>query len=228
MGANLIDSEGVKNELRVQYTQAPKQDTTNGIVWDVETTVTSPDGELLDSQTGTISFDDSGALIESSITSVNNNGTEVTLDFGNKYSGVVSIANSEITASTISNGIIGGDLVGYEIDRNGEVVATFTNGKQSSVGKIALYHFQNDQGLDRLSGTEFAASSNSGEAFLYQNADGDNINGSEIMNFSLESSNIDMTTSLTELIVLQRSYDSSSKVITTADEMIQKALDMDA
>jgi flagellar hook protein FlgE len=227
MGASLIDSNGDKNELRVEYREAPTQPTT-GALWNVTTTVTSPDGQILDTQEGTITFNDSGALVGSTITSVNNNGTEVALDFGTDYSGVVGIANSDITGSTISDGTIGGDLVGYEVNQDGEVVATFTNGKQSSVGKIALYHFQNDQGLERLSGTQFAASSNSGEAFLYQDAEGNNINGSGLMNYSLESSNIDMTDSLTELIVLQRSYDSSSKVVTTADEMIQKALDMDA
>jgi len=227
MGASLIDSNGVANDLRVIYTQAETQPTV-GTVWNVTSTVTSPDGELLDTQNGTLTFNESGALVNSTLTSVNNNGTSVALDFGKDYSGVVGIANTDITASTSSDGTIGGDLVGYDVNQNGEVIATFTNGKQSSVGKIALYHFQNDQGLERLSGTQFTASSNSGDAFLYKDAEGNNINGSQIMNYSLENSNIDMTDSLTELIVLQRSYDSSSKVITTADEMIQKALDMDA
>jgi flagellar hook protein FlgE len=227
MGAKLIDSNGDQNQLKVEYAQSEKQPET-GIVWDVVSTVTSPDGTILDTQKGTLTFNESGALVNSTLTSVNNNGTQVALNFGKDYSGVVGIANSEITASTISDGKVSGELAGYAVDQNGEVIATFTNGEQSSVGKIALYHFQNDQGLERLSGTQFAASANSGKAFLYKDANGNNINGSELMNYSLENSNIDMTDSLTELIVLQRSYDSSSKVITTADEMIQKALDMDA
>jgi flagellar hook protein FlgE len=227
MGSELIDSNGETNELRVEYRQAEQQPAT-GALWDVVSTITSSDGTILDTQNGTLTFDESGALVNSTLTSVNNNGTEVALDFGNNYSGVVGIANTAITASTSSDGTVRGDLLGYDVNQNGEVIATFTNGRQSSVGKIALYHFQNDQGLERLSGTQFAASSNSGDAFLYQDSEGNNINGSDLMNYSLESSNIDMTDSLTELIVLQRSYDSNSKVVTTADEMIQKALDMDA
>jgi len=227
MGAELIDSEGVRNTLKIEFTQAEEQNDT-GIVWNTVATVTAPDGTVLDTQSGTISFDERGALVESTLTSVNNNGTQVALDFGTEFNGVVAIANSDITASTISDGTPSGDLVGYDINQNGEVVATFTNGKQSSVGKVALYHFQNDQGLERISGTKFAASANSGDAFFYTDANGNNINGSQIMNYSLEGSNVDMTVSLTELIILQRSYDSNSQVITTADEMVQKALNMDA
>ncbi|MCD6172764.1 MAG: flagellar hook protein FlgE, partial [Sulfurimonas sp.] len=120
------------------------------------------------------------------------------------------------------------DLEGYAINKNAEIIATFTNGIQSIVGKIAIYHFQNDQGLERLNGTKFAQGSNSGEAIFYKDATGQNIIGSDIVNFKLEGSNIDITYGMTELIILQRSFDANSKSITTADEMMQKALNMDA
>ena len=107
-------------------------------------------------------------------------------------------------------------------------IASFTNGIQSSVGKIAVYHFQNDQGLTRISGSNFSQSNNSGDAIFYTDTTGAYTSGSTITNSYLENSNVDMSKGLTELIIYQRSFDASSKLVTTADEMIQKALSMAA
>ncbi len=228
MSAGIIDADGNSNELRLEYTLSDTQNAT-GTRWDVTAVTTSADGETIyDTQSGVVEFDETGALISNSLTTIDNNGSPVTIDLGAQYSGIVSVANSDIISSSTADGAKSGDLIGYDVNMNGEVIATFTNGKQSSVGKIGIYHFQNDQGLDRVSGSLFSESSNSGNAFLYKNENGENIVGSEIRNFQLEGSNVDMTNGLTELIILQRSYDANSKSITTADEMMQKALEMDA
>jgi flagellar hook protein FlgE len=227
MGASVIDGENDRNELKLTFTK-PDEQTPPGTQWNVIATITSHDGETVyDTQEGQVSFDDSGALVSSTLTTIDNNGTAVEIDLGNGYDGVVSIDIPVVPGSSITDGTIGGDLEGYSINKNGEVIATFTNGRQSSVGRIAVYHFQNDQGLDRITGTRFAQSSNSGEAIFFKDETGQNIIGTEITNFKLESSNVDMSSGLTELIILQRSYDANSKSVTTADEMIQKALNMD-
>jgi flagellar hook protein FlgE len=228
MSAGVIDPQSNKNELHLEYTLSATQNPP-GTQWDVVATTQSLDGTTIyDTKTGKVSFDASGALISNTLPTLNNNGTPVKVDLGSGFSGIVSLANIDTYASSSADGTIGGELAGYDININGEVIATFTNGKQSSVGKVAVYHFQNDQGLDRVSGTRFAASSNSGKAVFYKDANGQNILGADLTNHKLETSNIDMTYGLTELIILQRSYDANSKSITTADEMMQKALDMDA
>jgi len=91
-----------------------------------------------------------------------------------------------------------------------------------------VYHFQNDQGLTRISGTRFTQSPNSGDAIFYKDAAGKNIIGTNLTNYKLEGSNIEMTYGITELIIMQRAYDANSKSITTSDQMMQKALSMDA
>jgi flagellar hook protein FlgE len=139
---------------------------------------------------------------------------------------VVSFDVPVVSSSSSANGTLAGDLVGYTINQNAEVIATFTNGEQSSIGKVAVFHFQNDQGLERLSGTRFAESSNSGRPIFYTDVNGENYNGSVVMNSKLETSNYEMATGLTQLIIMQRAFDASSKCITTADQMIQKALTM--
>jgi len=226
IGATVIDPDGVKNELKLTLTKSPVQ-SLPGSQWDVMAITQTLDGSTVyDTQTGTVAFDASGALIATTLTSIDNNGANVVLDFGSEYSGIVSMDAPITSGYSTTDGTVRGDLLGYEINRNAEVIATFSNGEQSSVGKIALYHFQNDQGLERVNGSTFRESANSGKPLFFQDANGNNILGADVINFKLENSNVRMEVSLTELIVQQRSFDSNSKVITTVDQMIQKALSM--
>ncbi len=228
MGAGIVDPQNNKNHLRLSFTKVVPQ-VLPGSQWDVVATTQTLDGNIIyDTKTGIATFDDRGALISHNLGSINNNGAQVAIDLGSGFDGVVSITNIPISSSSIADGTIGGDLQGYSVNKNAEVIATFTNGLQSSVGRIAVYHFRNEQGLDRASGARFFESENSGEAIFYKDASGQNIIGTDIANFNLEGSNVQMTSALTDLIIYQRAFDANSKSITTADEMMQKALQMDA
>ena len=228
MSAGVVDPQSNKNDLRLEFSLAATQ-TPPGTQWDVTATTKSLDGTTIyDTKTGKVSFDSSGALVSSTLTSIDNNGTPVAIDLGSAFGGVTAITNLPVSASSVADGTIGGDLSGYDINKNGEVIATFTNGMQSSVGKIAVYHFQNEQGLNRINGSRFEESTNSGKPLFFQDSNGENIIGTDIANFKLEGSNIEMSYGLTELITLQRAYDANSKSVTTADQMIQKALSMGA
>lgn len=228
IGAGVIDPLSNKNHLKLTFTQKAVQ-VIPGSQWDVVATTETLDGNTIyDTQVGEIHFDSSGGLILNTLSTIDNNGAPININLGSNFDGIVSISNKDITASSIADGTIGGDLAGYSINKNGEVIATFSNGEQSSVGKIAIYHFQNEQGLNRLSGSKFQESENSGAPIFYKDENGQNIIGTDITNFKLEGANIDLRYGLTELIILQRSYDANSKSISTADQMMQKALSMDA
>ena len=228
IGAAVVDPQGVKNHLRLEFEKDPVQ-APPGSQWNVTATTQTLDGSTIyDTKTGRVEFDSAGGLISSTLTTIDNNGAEVAMDLGSGFSGIVAINVPVVSGSSLADGTIGGDLMGYEINKNAEVIATFTNGMQSSVGKIAIYHFQNNQGLERLSGTRFQESSNSGKATFFKDANGQNIIGANVSNFQLENSNYKMEVGLTELIILQRAFDANSKSVTTADEMMQKALSMDA
>ena len=228
VSASVIDPDGSKNHLKLVFTKDSVQ-SSPGSQWNVTATTQTLEGDIVyDIQTGRVEFDAAGGLISSTLTSIDNNGASVAMDLGSGFSGIVATNTPVVVGSSQTDGIIGGDLMGYEINKNAEVIATFTNGIQSSVGKIAIFHFQNDQGLERISGTKFQESSNSGEPIFFTNENGQNIIGASIVNFKLEGSNYAMEVGLTELIILQRAFDANSKSITTADEMLQKALNMDA
>lgn len=242
ISAYAVDAQGNKNSIRLEFSKSDPQ-VLPGSQWDV--TATAQTSELTtsydpltrettyhpvaiyDTQTGVVSFDASGALISSTLGSLDNNGTSVSLNLGTSYGGIIS-SSADLSASSASNGKEGGELTGYDINKNGQIIATFSNGEQSSIGSVGVFHFANDRGLDRLSGTKFMASSNSGSPIFYKDANGQNILGTDLANYRIEGSNVTMEAGLTELIILQRAYDANAKSITTADEMLQKALNMRA
>ena len=226
MSIGVIDAKGVTNDLKLKF-KATVPQPASGSKWDLTATTKSKDSKsIYDTKTGVVSFDERGALISNTLKSINNNGSKISINLGTNFSGIVSLDNSEITSSSTADGFTDGNLTGYNINKNGEVIASFDNGQQSAVGQIAVYHFQNDQGLNRISGTQFGESSNSGKAMFYQDADKNNVIGATLSTNKLEDSNVDITNGLTDLIILQRSYDANAKSITTANEMLQKALDM--
>jgi flagellar hook protein FlgE len=227
MGSAVIDAQSNRNNLELVFTKDENQ-VPPGVQYNVVAQVTSADGSVVyDTQEGRVTFDEQGALINSTLSTIDNNGTPLNINLGESFNGIIAV-NSAVTSSSAADGTMGGDLVEYNVDGDGDIIASFSNGEQSSIGKLAVYHFQNDQGLSRINGSRFEQSPNSGDALFYKDANGNNVVGTQISNFNLESSNVDMTVGLTELIILQRSYDANSKSVTTADEMIQKALDMDA
>ena len=151
---------------------------------------------------------------------LDNNGSPVTVDLGSEFSGLISNDGPSVTSYSKNDGTVGGELNGYSFSRNGDIVASFSNGKSSLVGKVAIYHFQNDQGLEAVGGNKFRTSENSGSPIFYAQDNGQIVSG------NLENSNVTLEVALTELIIMQRSYDATSKTITTSDEMLKNALQM--
>ncbi len=226
MSAKAVDPQGQKNIIKLTFTKSTTQPDI-GISWDVKAQVSSPSGDVLDTQNGVALFDKKGGLLSSSVPNVNNNGSSVQIDLGSGgYGGVIS-TSLPITASSSSDGLEGGTLLGYDINEVGEIVATFTNGRQSAVGKVALFHFQNDQGLEKTQNSRFKAGVNSGKPLFFREKESNAyVAGATLRRFNLENSNVKLEEGLTEIIIMQRAYDANAKSITTADQMIQKALQM--
>jgi flagellar hook protein FlgE len=199
----------------------------DGNTWDVVATVTSNDGKIVyDAKTGQAVFGGDGGLSTFSIPAMNNDGSTVAIDLGSGFDGVVSIDGHAIFASSRSDGVSGGTLTKYGINPNGVIVADFSNGRQSAIGRVAVYHFQNDQGLNRTGDTMFQESTDSGEPIFWTNQNGQAVTGSLVYSGRLENSNVRLDVGLTDMIIMQRAYQANAKSITTADELIQKALQM--
>lgn len=142
------------------------------------------------------------------------------------FEGMISHVDLDRANVAEKDGHVEGFLKGYGMDGYGNVIAEFSNGRSSAIAKVAVYHFQNDQGLIQASSTYFVSSSNSGDAIFYTDKNGETFLGSQIYSNKLEGSNVSYATALTELIVMQKAFDASAKSITTSDQMIQNAINM--
>jgi len=191
---------------------------------------------IIDRQSGEIRFDENGALSSNPIQTLNNAGTPLRLDLGTPYDpnvpnsgydGLTTFANLP-TASTAAthDGYEAGTLRDYLTAQDGTVYANFSNGRSSAAAKIPIYHFQNDQGLETEGDVYFRPTLNSGKPFLYTDAAGRVVQGAVVHSYALESSNVQLSLALTEMIVMQKAFDANAKSITTSDQMIQKAINM--
>ena len=144
---------------------------------------------------------------------------DVSLNFAS--GALTQFASSGGTATVgqiTQNGFAAGQLQSVAINNNGLVVGTFSNGQNIDLAEITLSHFNGTNYLQALDGQAYAATEESGPAI--QGASG-TISGS-----SLEGSNTDIADEFTKLIVTQQAYSANTKVITTANDMVQSLLNV--
>ena len=226
----LLNADGTKNTLELTLTKRVPQGA-NGTVWDAAATVKDASGATISNANGELNFDHEGRLVNSTLSALDNNGSQIELDFGTPvaagqiYSGVTSTSQAK-SISVAQNGVYEGILKDYYTNDSGNILAKFTNGEVRSVGKVALYHFQNEQGLAKMGDNIYSQSANSGAAFFYKDAGGKSIYGAKLASSTLEQSNVDLAQALTEVIVTQKAYDANAKSITTSNEMLQRAIEL--
>jgi flagellar hook protein FlgE len=170
-------------------------------------------------------FNSNGALTSPSgagitIPGVTVNGQllgDVTLNVGS--GGLTNFATTSGAATVnnfTQNGYAAGQLQSVAINNNGLVVGTFSNGQNLDLAQVTLSHFNGTNYLQALSGEAYAVTEQSGPAIA--GASG-TISGS-----ALEGSNTDIADEFTKLIVTQQAYSANTKVITTANDMVQSLL----
>jgi flagellar hook protein FlgE len=171
-------------------------------------------------------FGPDGALsppvTETDLTGVSVNGVSlgnIKLAFG--ANGITQFNDPNGTAGVTSlsqNGYPAGQFVSVAIDDNGRVVVSYDNGQQVDTAQVVTANFNAANDLKRMDGGIFAATGDSGEPIL-------NSNGG-VIGSSLESSNTDISEEFTKLIVTQQAYAAGTKIVSTADQMLQEALNM--
>ncbi|MFP4485312.1 MAG: flagellar hook-basal body complex protein [Campylobacterales bacterium] len=168
--------------------------------------------------------------------------TSVAYDGGNiefdlTQSGEVVTTNKAYMSSQImakqQDGSPEGRLADFIIDDNGIINLSFTNGEYEAMGRVGMAQFVNDQGLAKLGGNLFQMQQQSfnggeftaisGQPIVMWGEDG-NLKNSSVLQGMVETSNVDLTVALTELIVMQRGYSANAKSVTTGDEMLKEAI----
>ncbi|MEF3191110.1 MAG: flagellar hook-basal body complex protein [Campylobacterales bacterium] len=234
---DIFDSLGSKHTLTMEFRKDhTAASSTDFSTWRWRAHVPEPaslnglkPGDIVE---GTISFLAGGGLASVNPTGLRfdpNNGAElgqqITLNFGS-FGGFDGFVISD-SASTISNmsqdGYAAGDLSDVRVDQMGNLVGSFTNGRSFNLAKIALAKFQNNEGLYAEGGSLFSQSANSGEPIIgFAGTGGRGMLQAQ----ALEMSNVDLSRSMTQLIVIQRGYQANSKTITTSDQMLQALLQL--
>lgn len=232
--AGLYSNSGFENTLTINL-ERELPNPPEGANWQMNATITDPDGNVLSEATGVLSFNGLGALTGNTLGPLSNEGTPVEINLGSIYNpevpnsgfdGIVMSARASGIDSQQKDGHADGLLNSYATSDDGTILAVFDNGMQAAVARVPLFHFQNDQGLFGEGGVYFSPTANSGEAFMYASEDGVMYNGSRIKSHMLENSNVDLGREMTMLIVQQRAYEASAKSISTSDQMLQRAINM--
>jgi len=127
------------------------------------------------------------------------------------------------TNSTNTDGYGPGNLTSIIVGNNGIIQGIFSNGQVEEMAQLALATFNNPRGLLRLGGNIYAETQASGTASIGAPKTGGR---GSITGSALESSNVDIATEFTNMMVFQRGYQANSRIITTSDEVIQEALNI--
>ena len=147
----------------------------------------------------------------------------LTLNLGSSSgsSGLTQLDNSSVVGSVNTNGAPPGNLSAISISKDGDVTATFDNGTSRVIAQVAIATFPDENGLSPVSGNAYLASPAAGNVSLKVAGTG---GAGTLTSNSLEASTVDLSTEFTNLIITQRAYTASSKVITAADQMTQDLL----
>jgi flagellar hook protein FlgE len=135
--------------------------------------------------------------------------------------GITQFDSTSVLIATDVNGAVFGSLTGVTVNEDGILTALFDNGSRQDVYKLPIATFPNPNGLGNRPGNAYIATDGSGNFNLQEAGVG---GAGKVAAGALESSTVDLADEFTKMIVTQRAYSASSKVITTADEMLDELI----
>jgi flagellar hook protein FlgE len=191
--------------------------------------------EVQSGYTGTISFQNNGALAEfkldggaTAFTFDPNNGagiSEIELFAGTigQFDGVTGFSGTETMAALSQDGYGMGILEKISIDPTGLIIGKFSNGVSRNLAQILLADFNNEGGLTKVGNSLYTTSANSGAGI--EGVAGETVSAT-ISSGALESANVDLAQEFTSMIIAQRGFQSNARVITTSDSMLDDLVNL--
>lgn len=234
----VYDAQGRTYTLIIRFTKT----NANEWQWEVLDANSNP---ILDSsgnpQSGTLSFNNDGTLdLDSDPTTYPDAGTlsipfewdidgdstfeTFTLNLAGDDAAMTQFAGSTTAMVRNQDGVPPGSLVGFSINQEGIVELNFSNGQQQRLYQIVLGMVNNPNGLQQEGDNLWSLTSASGDLMLGRA--GAEMNRTVIVAGTLEMSNVDLATEFTDMIVTQRGYQASARIITTSDEMLQELVQL--
>ncbi|MFA7070250.1 MAG: flagellar hook-basal body complex protein, partial [Sulfurimonas sp.] len=230
---DIVDSLGTKHTLRMEFRKVDV-DAFTGSTWSFKLSV--PEPATIDTvvpfneKTGTVRFNNDGSLASfdpPNISFTANNGSapdqQVAIGLGtaNGFDGMTSFDAKSSTSGISQDGFTGGDLVGIRIDQSGTLIGSFSNGRSFGLAQVGMAKFTNNEGLSAEGSNVYVQSANSGDPIIGTAA---SAGRGFIQSAALEASNVDLSSALTQLIIIQRGYQANGKTITTSDTLLETLL----
>ena len=223
---DIYDSLGNAHALQFNYTKTGTNSwtITASSITGATITATSAAGATW---SGSLTFNSDGTLASTGTTipaiyvqwSNGASDQSVTYDPSN----LSQTASASVTSASTQDGMASGTLDSYSVSQDGEIIGAYTNGQNIAIAQVSLAMFTNVNGLQKSGNNCWTETIASGTA----NIAAANVGGrGYIEGSSLELSNVDTATELTQMIVTQQGYQANSRVITTANTLLQEVLNL--
>jgi flagellar hook protein FlgE len=232
----VVDSLGNTHTLSVDFTN------TAPLTWSYNVTIPGNDltggtpGAATSLTTGTLTFDTGGVLTSpaagapvavNTTTGLADGATDLNINWNlfdsAKNPLITQYASTSTSTGTTQDGIQAATVTGVSLQNGGMLVAAYSNGTRSTLAQVAVASIANPGSLIAAANNQYSAGVGTTTPSI--GASGTGTRGS-IVGGSLEASNVDMATELTNLIVYQRGYQADSKAITAIDQMQQTLIAM--
>jgi flagellar hook protein FlgE len=216
----VYDSLGLAHPVTLTLTKSAAN------TWAVTGTSTSTDVSTVAIAPAAITFSATGTLTAPAppaplvVTTTFNAGVQqnspVTTNID--FTAVTQFAGESVLSTTFNNGFAAGSLVSFSVGPGGDVTGIFSNGTNRTIAQIALAIFTNPGGLQKAGANLYESSANSGVPRIgTPGTAGRGTLGSGV----LEGSNTDLAREFTNVVIAQRGFQASSRIISTSDQMLQ-------
>jgi flagellar hook protein FlgE len=226
--AQVFDSLGNAHDMDITFTKTA----TANWSWTASDPTMGGVSTAVAAGTGTITFDTNGTPLTftpaaptidlTGFTTGAGNAT-LTLNLGTigGTDGLTQFAGDFTISNIDQDGVRFGNYTGITISDEGIVTALFDNGQRQDIYQLPLGMFRNPNGLEAKSGNVYLETDRSGNFQLTLAGVG---GAGDIAPGALESSTVDLAEEFTKMIITQRAYSANTKVITTADEMLDELI----
>ncbi|NWF90382.1 MAG: flagellar hook-basal body complex protein [Ignavibacteriaceae bacterium] len=216
----VFDSLGSPHTFTVKFTKTSN----NNWAWNCSLPTASG---VLTGNSGTISFNPDGSIATVSptppvVTFTPNGGASsqnIVLNLGEGFSGITQTSSSSVVSALSQNGSAAASLSNINIDQYGYIVGVFSNGQSRPLAQILVATFPNLNGLISIGDNLFTVSANSGDPLVGTPGE---TTGTTIQSSALEQSNVDLSEEFTRMIVSQRGFQASARVVTVSDTLLQE------
>ncbi|MGD1880334.1 MAG: flagellar hook protein FlgE [Kiloniellaceae bacterium] len=226
--AQVFDSLGNAHDMDISFTKTASISWS----WSANDPTMASVGTAVATGSGTITFTSAGTpaafvpaaptITLTGFTTGAGNAT-ITLDLGTAGAtdGLTQFAGNFTISNIDQDGVRFGNYTGISISEEGIVTALFDNGQRQDIYQLPLGMFRNPNGLEGKTGNVYLETNRSGNFQLNLAGEG---GAGVVAPGALESSTVDLAEEFTKMIITQRAYSANTKVITTADEMLDELI----